>query len=279
MASKVVSLKHFARYIFNIQKADFDVLGAVSGFTGIGKSTFSILLELEHAKVSGLEWDLSRLTWSRSQLLRWINGGKDGEGQLDEYSALISDELFMMFYKRNWFADEQKEALTVLKSCRDRHLFMLGNIPNFWELDKNFCSQVGFYVYIAKRGEALVFQQENNPFTEDSWNRRINVKLYAAGKIEESPNFLFKIYFNDLDAEVKKSYLALRNSNRIRDLDSNKPQALERYKDMKLQRAKLIQLVFDLKKQLGEEYSNADLSKLLGIGRETVRASRQLLVT
>jgi len=279
MVSRVVSLKHFARYIYNIQKNDFDVLGVVSGFTGIGKSTFSIMLQTEHSKVSGLDWDLSHLTWSRGELLNWINGeGNNKEGQLPDYSAIISDELFMMFYKRNWFNTEQQEALGVLKSCRDRHLFILGNIPNFWELDKNFSNQVGFYIYIPKRGEALIFQQENNAFSDDTWNRRINMKLFASGDIEKSINFLFKVYFNDLSSELKAEYLSLRNRKRVSDMLSNKIVALESYKTIKLREAYLIQEVFRLWDSLGRKHINKDLSIPLGTSVEYVRRQKEVVL-
>ena len=173
MAKVLETIEGFAKLIHEVVQSDRDVNCGVAGFTGEGKSTFSTLLQKEYAKVSGTHWDFDRMTWSRKELIEWIDGKKKSkkdpktglrEGQLPEYSAILPDELFGMFYRRKWFEEDQIDAIATFNMCRDRHLFLCGNVPNFWELDGGFINRIRFYVYVPQRGIAWVFTQENNPF-------------------------------------------------------------------------------------------------------------------
>lgn len=163
------SLKDFAKLILDLLKADRDVNLGVGGFTGEGKSTFLIGLQQEYSKQAGHEWSFEEnCTWRRNEFVGWVNGDiKAKIKRKKKYSAILLDELFSMFYRRNWHNDRQKEAISLLNMCRDRRLLIGGNVPLFWDLDGGFISRVRYYVYIPYRGVAWVFQQENNPFSSD----------------------------------------------------------------------------------------------------------------
>lgn len=249
----VVKIEDFARTCFQILKSDRDVNIAVGGMTGEGKSTFSTLLQKHYSKIAVVDWDFSNMTWSRKELLTWIDGeGKDRKGQKAEYSAILPDELISMFYKRNWYEDAQKGAVELFNKCRDRHLFIVGNVPDFWDLDTGFLSRIRFYIYIPRRGVAWVFQQENNPFSTDKWNKTLNRKLFKKRNNPYSiPNFICEIHFPDWTPEEKKRYMEIRNTKRRNTEGQNKK--VIKYKDIQKQRNELIRFIITAKKYFSLE--------------------------
>lgn len=299
MASKnrprtVESLNYFAKTIYQLLKSDRTSIIAVAGYKGSGKSTFSTKLEKEYAKISKTVWGFDRMTWSRKELLTWIDGkGPDKKGQLPEYSAILPDELFRMFYKRTWFEKHQIDAITVLNMCRDRHLLLCGNVPNLWDLDAGFLNTLLFYVYIPKRGVAWVFQKENNPFSTDQWNVVENKKAFRKYKNPYSiSNFVCEIHFEDWDKKEKEEYYKIRNLKRVEAIEKEDKDK-ERYSDIKKQRDEAIRGWVKDRKQLSEairksgipapsflkpwqnNLTDQTISEYLGINRETVRLTHK----
>lgn len=270
-----VSNEDFARTIYGLLKSDRDVVIGVGGFTGEGKSTYVLDLLKEYYKLIGKVWDYDYMTWSRKELLTWIDG-KPGsatnlkglkEGQLEEYQGIIADELFSMFYRRNWFDNAQIDAIATFNMCRDRHLFIAGNVPNFWDLDSAFICRVRFYVYIPNRSVAWVFEQENNPFTTNSWNPQENKKIFRKNKNPyKCPNFLFEIRFPDLNAEEKKVYLSIRNTKRrtaIKEITLDKQ---EKYGVIKAKRDAWLKIALSLNRLVAKDkrLNLKDLSEQTG---------------
>jgi len=211
------TIHDFAKELYALLKTDRDNVIGVAGFTGEGKSAFTTQLGKEYCKVANTYWGFDRMTWSRAEMMRWIDGdGPDKKGQLPEYSLIIPDELFQMFYRRNWYENDQIDAIATFNMCRDRHLLTIGNIPNFWELDAGFTNRIRFYVYIPQRGVAWVFQQENNPFSNDPWNTGENKKIFRKNLNPfNCHNFLCQINYDDWTPEEKEEYYNIRNTKRV----------------------------------------------------------------
>ena len=216
MIARTETMANFAKMIWRLLEKDHDVNIGTGGFTGVGKSTFAIQLLETYQQLSGKQWNFDQITWSREELMKWIDGDKEGKGQLPEYSGILADELISLFFKRNWWTDPQKDAIELFNKCRDRHLLIIGNIPNFWDLDSGLITRLRYYVYLPVRGMAWVFEQENNPFTHDVWNRQDNMKFFRKNKIPSTcSNFLFEINFQDLPDDKKAAYLHIRNTKRV----------------------------------------------------------------
>ena len=222
--TRYVRINEFAKIIHDILKTDRDVNIAVGGMTGVGKSTFMAQLQKKYSEIADVYWGFDRMTWSRKELMKWIDGeGENKEGQLPEYSALLVDELFLLFYSRNWYERDQIDAISVFNMCRDRHLFIGGNVPNFWELDGAFRERMRFYIFIPRRGIAWVFEQEINPFVRDSWNVKENMHVFRRNKNPyKCKNFLMEISFPDFSPEEKEEYLKIRNLKRVESLELRK---------------------------------------------------------
>jgi len=206
------------------------------------------------------------MTWSRKELMTWIDGEKNTDknketelrpGQLPEYSCIVPDELFHMFYKRNWFDDEQMNAVSTFNMCRDRHLLVMGNVPDFWDLDGGFQKRVRFYIYIPERGVAWVFEQENNPFTKDPWNVTENKKSFRKTKTPARvANFICQIFYDDWTPEEKEKYYKIRNNKRVIALQESGSTKKERYKVIKDQRDKALMGWIKDREELAEEIRN-----------------------
>jgi len=249
------------------------VIVGTGGFPGGGKTRFSDALLREYCEIADTYYDFDRMTWSRKEVLKWIDGeGKEKKGQLSEYSGIHIDELFAMFYKRNWYEKDQIDAITVLNMCRDRHLLLCGNIPGFWELDGGFTSRVMFYVFIPRRGTAWVFEQEVNPWSEDPWNRLDNKKKFRKTKnASHATNFVCQIHYDDWTTDEKKRYYKIRNEKRTHAIKQNKSEHVERYGNLKQQRDTLLRMVFLANKKL----TLKDVADTTGLSISAVRMIRE----
>lgn len=267
---KIEKIKEVARLINDTLLSDRDAVIAVGGMTGGGKSVCMIQLAKEYCEIRGITFDFNCMTWNRDELLEWIDGAKDGAvnkfgGQKPQYACNIADELISMFYKRNWYEDEQKAAIELFNKCRDRHQLVLGAVPSFFDLDSGMLSRFRFYIYIPYRGVAWVFEQENNPLSSDQWNMSENRKIFRKKKNPYScPNFAFEFHYEDLTPAEKKKYYAIRNTKRKDTEMQNKKRDVVKYKRIKTQRDEAIRLAYETGKYTHEEISErVEISRAL----------------
>ena len=257
MPNKINDLAHI---IFKILKSDRYCFIVCSGLTGEGKSCFTTQLCKETALLTKTPFTYNdNLTFSRKELKIWIDGNKEGKEQKPEHTSVLADELISMFFKRNWYANEQIDGIELLNKCRDRHLLIAGNIPDFWDLDKAIYSVITFWVHIHKRGVAWVFQQDTNPFTVDKWNRKDNQKTFYKNKTPyKCRGFVTEIIYPDWSPQDKIEYYAVRNVKR-KDIDTNlKKQKESRFR---IHRNKLIrELVKD------KIYTPTQIANILNTG-------------
>jgi len=264
------TVEQLAKDLHDILKSDRDVVVGIAGMTGEGKSVAAIQLLTAYSNFVGVPFSMEHITWLREELLEWIDGPEPGHkakygGQKSEYSALLPDELISMFYKRNWYEDDQKAAIELFNKCRDRHLLIAGNVPNFWDLDGGILSRFRYYIFIPKRGIMWVFRQDNNPFAGDKWNVAENRKIFRKkGNPYSCPNFLAEIYYSDLDAGSKQAYYAIRNTKRRSTEGQNNPK-LERYAGVKQQRDRLVRFIY---KQFNVPMK--DLAELTGLSESMI---------
>ena len=263
MSRSFLKLNEFAVIIHKLLRSDRDVNVGVSGFTGEGKSCFAFKLMTEYSRVSGIDGINRNITWSRDELIQWVEGkGEKKQGQLKEYSGINCDELFGMFYRRNWYEDDQKGLIALLNMCRDRHLFIIGNIPSMMDLDPAFNKRLRFWVYIPKRGIAWVFQQENNPFLQDVWNMRDNRKTFRKFQNPyRSSNYVGSIEYDDFTESEKEFYYSMRNSKRSMAIEDVKKKQQFSSKKIREQRNKLVGYIFENM----EKAKLKDIAGLLGL--------------
>lgn len=275
---EIWSIERFAKFNHDLVRSDRQGLTGVSGETGSGKSTFMAKVFHVYGGLNGVGWDFNNMTWSRDELMKWIDGEKDStvntqtglkQGQLPEYSGIMADELLPMFYVGNRFDEQQQKAGATFNMCRDRHLLVMGAIPTFWDLDSILRKRLTFYVYIPKRGVAWVFEKENNPFAKDPWNTQLNEKILRknSGQPWKSPNYLCTIHFDDWEGDLREEYYSIRNKKRLTALKS-----MEKTKEVreKIHRKSLIAFGRLTNNLTAQGWTQEKISELSGISRPTL---------
>lgn len=263
----IVTVEKFAKVISDISKTDRWVLAVCSGDMGEGKSRFMGLLLRHVAKYNKTPFTYAdNLTFSRKELKTWIDGDKAGKHQKPDRSCILADELISMFFKRNWYDSAQIDGIELLNKCRDRHLIVGGNIPDFLELDSSFLKVTTFWIHIHERGRAWVIQKDRNPFVVDKWHIKENSKIYAR---DHNPykckGFVCEIHFPDFTPEEREEYYDVRNTKR--KFTEGQREKEERYGVIKDQRDKLIRLIFKYKQDL----SNKDIADIIDLSPEAIR--------
>ena len=238
---EIWSVKKLAGFFHAIVKSDRQGIIGVGGETGAGKSTFLAKFFSEYGLLNSVGWSFDNMTWSRDEMMGWIDGKKDSiinsetglkENQLPEYSGIMADELLPMFFSDNRFEEDQQKAIATLNMCRDRHLVIGGAVPTFWDLTSKFRGRVSFYAFIPRRGVAWLFEKENNPFAKDPWNTLLNEKLLRnnPNKPWASPNYVCTIRFDDWDGDLKKEYYRIRNVKRLKSLEAMEQKKVKKEK-------------------------------------------------
>jgi len=211
---KIIEIEEFAATISDILGSDRDAIIVLDGFKGEGKTVFMFWLGFHISHATKTTFDIEdNFTWQRSELQEWINPGPK---QKPVQSVVVSDELVGMFYAREWQDNNQIDGLKLLNMCRDRHLCVMGAIPNFWELDINFRTLTLFWVHIHERGRAWVFRQSDNPGARDKWYKsEVEKSYFKNNNPYGSPTFICEIHFPDWPRGLEERYYAIRNVKRL----------------------------------------------------------------
>ena len=270
--TSIVTVQDFSKVIAKILKSDRWVLVACDGEQGEGKSCFTDQLAKANAKLTKTPFSHEdNMTYQRKELKDWIDGNrKEKIKRKPEYSNILADELISMFFKRNWYDAEQIDGIELLNKCRDRHLCVLGNIPNFWDLDSAIYPIVTFWAHIHERGRAWIFEKDKNPFATDKWHRLANYKAFKKQKHPyRTQGFVCEIQYPDWTAKEKAEYYHWRNIKR-RNTEGQRAKT-EKYRDIKIQRDELIRLAF----KLNEKLTNKDLHNVVpSLSAEAIRLIR-----
>lgn len=256
MGNKPVSIKEFAGVIAKIMKTDRWVFLVADGDMGEGKSCFLTKISRDVSNQTKTPFSYQdNITYKRKELKEWI----DGKNQKKEYSTVIADELISLFFKRNWFDADQIDGIELLNKCRDRHLFVCGAIPNFWDLDSAIYPITTFWVHIYERGRAWVFRKDRNPFTPDKWNKKKNEKVFSKKRMPHfCVNFVCEVIFHDWSTSDRKEYYDVRNTKRKNT--EGQREKREQYKDIKQQRNAAIIYIKD-----HEKITTKELADVVGL--------------
>lgn len=269
MSTTVWDVKELARTIVKRLKKDWDVVIAVTGTEGTGKSTLA--LELGKA-INGTSFDLKTHTMFYPTVdevnQRYDHGPK--------YSGYVWDEAMRLLYKLNWASRTSKAINQKFSVIRSENKATILCIPRFWDLNEYFRNhRVALWIHCIDRGVAIVRSKDWNPFAPDPWHRDDNfkiVKKYQGFKSlsqfstddilkvnKKSIGFEGVIQWDRVGGDIWQEYVDLKASKRY--VDDEKEVAMDR------QLERLKNTVYNLIKN---GFTQAQVSRLSGVPESTV---------
>lgn len=200
---------------------NWDIVVAITGEEGVGKSTFSIQLAKKLDSKFDLEKNVSYLPNEEEVEFKFY--------EIRPKSVLLIDEAVKGFYKLNWQDKMQQRINQMYATERWQNKITLLLIPRFTDLNEFFRNhRVRFWFHIFKRGYGVMLSKDIiNPFNPDPWfmkenfkaideflkkRKSFNLKVEEIEKLYEKRirNFVTFFTFEDLDEETKSKYLELK---------------------------------------------------------------------
>jgi len=272
-------LKNIARIFYLLTYKDFDVLCAVTGPKGVGKSSLAIQLSREILKLQGKEFDPDRhVAYLYEDVI-------DKIGQLEEHEPLIIDEAVNVMMSEDWNKVESKYLKKVFAKLRVRHLVVFLCIPDFNWLDKKYREgMVNFWFIVPARG--VFFLLSPKPFSDDIWGMKklskilgklnyidiLNGEMILRSEITELLRSTGMVLgygpFSKVPQDIYEKYLELRK------------QAIEKSSEqgevLKIEASKIPLLIkiYEMK-NLG--INDKEIAKQLGISESAVRKYKKFL--
>jgi hypothetical protein len=197
-------------------RQDYDCVIAITGGEGVGKSSLAIKLGMAIDDEFRLE---KNILFSPIE-----TEVQDAVTKMPKFSVIILDEAIKVLYKLNWNTKLQKMLNTLYTLCRKENKVTILCIPRLTDLSEMFRNhRVKIWIHISRRGCAMVFLKNDNPFGEDTWGFKLMQKRtdkinWSALEFENQirlvkklPTFFGAFHFEDLNIKVKQRYVALRD--------------------------------------------------------------------
>ena len=227
------NLDKFVDVLKGLQEKDMDVLIPVTGFKGVGKSTFALQLTRRYLQKywnwqpEGVTFD----TWFKRHLRDFIAYDNFDVMNKIEKAAdsqpLVCDEAVRFAMSEDWMKAESKELKKMFAQIRTKHLIIIFAIPEFWWIDRKYREDMTlFWAHIIQRGFAVVFTPDMKIGVKDKWHRDIFMKVNRPVNIftpadavlsyyRKHPCYWDEIKFPPLPQDIYAKYLTMRNEHVI----------------------------------------------------------------
>ncbi len=209
-------VKGFIEYLHTMQHGRYYPLVCIDGPKGGGKSVLSIQIGEANSEKNGKEFDLKNsVTWEDREAIEWVDGKKNRK---QKYTTFIIEEIQNMMRNRHWQDENQIKLINTFDTCRDRALCIITNTPHFFSVDKQFRQAVNIWIRVIRRKPALaeIYEQSENPFSMDPWERQKNYKNWKLGGNHGINELMGYLTWKDLSPEQEKIYMELRNTKRLK---------------------------------------------------------------
>jgi hypothetical protein len=220
----ILSVKDIIKSFKQRVKKDFDVVAAITGEEGMGKSSLATLCVIESLLYDGLTREEAVLKFPEYTIFSPNKQRvKEQITKAERYSVINSDEAIKILYKLNWNSDIQKFLNMLYALCRKENKITLLCMPRFTDFNEFFRKhRIKFWIHILDRGVGVVFGKDWNPFTDDPWWMKDGMDVIKKGTgrtkmvdfdteekiriLSKVRNFIGIIKFDDLDNDIKKVY-------------------------------------------------------------------------
>lgn len=266
------SIEFLASQIKKRVRKDFDLVTAITGEEGIGKSVFAIELAKECDP---------NFTLEKNELITPnVEKMKEKITQLPQYSCIIADEAIRILYKQQWYTKAQIYLNQLFSLCRQENKIVLLCIPRFMDINSYFRTwRIKFWVNILERGTAVLFGKDWSQFCKEPWHLDENQKMIEQHRkrmsyeLETKIGLLSKLHgysgviqFDDLDEETKNQYLEVKKKSSYEDLEKiveEKPMGL-RFLKQRIALGILTKFLNEIK------ITQTEIGKVTGIPQETL---------
>ncbi len=139
-------------------KQDRDLVIAITGEEGSGKSTLGLSLSLIANPKFSIDSDILYNVEDITERLKTVG----------RYKTLLLDEAVEFAFSRNAMKREQKKMIQTFMQVRQKNLFFILLIPNFSDMDKYFRKwRIKRWLHVKKRGTYLSHSPSRNLYSSD----------------------------------------------------------------------------------------------------------------
>jgi len=229
------------------QKGNFDnfILVGSGGEKGKGKTVFTCQLSKIICKKKGIPYhrtatkekpytfDLIVFSATTEDIVEWVK-------KLPDFTPIHIDEITKVGYKRDFQKAHVKKLIKFIKICRKFKKIVIGNDPDFWDIDKDLRNLADFRVICLKRGMVQVRGKSKNPDRVDKWCRDECAEKISkfAGKnemsiskimegIRQSAGFQYDIRVPDMDEDEYNAYEQLSKEMELKSFEEESQSILE----------------------------------------------------
>jgi hypothetical protein len=168
----------FLKYLMRRIKRNQNVLIAMCGGTGSGKTYSSIKIGEAVSKITNLPFNEDYITFTPIEFMQMLNSDKMSKG-----SVLILDEAGVGVNSRKWQSDTNILMGFVTQTFRHKNYVVIFNVPDFSFIDKSIRKMFHIYIETAcidyKKSICWTkpFLIQNNQRTGDLYFKYLRYKI------------------------------------------------------------------------------------------------------
>jgi ABC-type dipeptide/oligopeptide/nickel transport system ATPase component len=155
---------------------DRDCVIVVVGDPGSGKSVFAMTL----AKALDPTFDASKIFFEGEKLIRHISSP-----ETKKYESFVYDEAREGLSARQSMSKSNKTITDCLAEIRQKNLFIIIVLPDYWDLDSNVANKRSRYLFYIKENAKQTMSEGEDPFERGIfhfYNRKAKRHLFIDGK-------------------------------------------------------------------------------------------------
>jgi len=231
------NLIRFTKLIRRRLKQDWDLVIAITGEEGCGKSTLGMILGTLTDPRFDLQKNVSYLPDEKEI--------REEFRRLKKYQCYVIDEAIRSLYKMNFMTNLQQSLIQMWATERFQNKCTILILPRFRDLTENFRNhRVKIWIHVITRGHAIVYIRDDDAHSMDPWlfdyTFKYKFKAFKRRDIASVPieerlrverklrNYLFDFTFPDMSPEDKELYSKLKHESRLIYLDQEKESAKEK---------------------------------------------------
>lgn len=258
-------------------KDNKDIVCAITGFRGTGKSLLSFLLTFLINK----NFDFDR----HVVLLPTEENIKNRLNALNPYEALVIDEAVRSLYKMDYATSSVKVLYKKFTTDRKFNRIVFLNIPDINSLTFGFRNEIlNFWIHMYDVGKAVLLRRNEKVISSDPFEIETLKKYYRNSKLytkedtvkilSKLPNYVGELHFDEksykklyVDSGIEDVYNELSKRANLAADEEEAKQVTESVKMIEL-KTKFIRYTLEMTKRFG--ITAKESAEILGLNEQTM---------